>query len=361
MAFLDIFSKFTQQSTARPSRVLGIDIGSSSIKVVELEDRNDVITLTTYGEIQLGPYDQKDIGQTVMLTPKQEQAALVDIIRESAVKARNSVVAIPLSSSFVTVMEIDAALDEDIGPRVRVEARKYIPVPISDITLDWAEIELPEGEQEAGNKREVLLAAIQNDGLERLRTLMSNVNMPNQPSEIECFSVIRGLTSETEQNVAIIDFGAVSSKLYIAKQGLLQRMHRVRAGGAICTSRLSKTLDLPFVEAERIKRSVKNGDEHYRDVTKVHESCFERSLHEFRKVIDEHEERHKEELDAVFITGGPVQFSPLQNIAEEIIERKVIIADPFTKVAYPAFMDDKLTEIGPTFSVAIGAAMRAFE
>ena len=85
-----------QSNTAN---VVGIDIGSSSIKVVELEDRAGVITLLTYGEIQLGPYVEKSLGSAVQLNPKQEQAALVDVIRESAVKSGQAVFAMPLSSS----------------------------------------------------------------------------------------------------------------------------------------------------------------------------------------------------------------------------------------------------------------------
>lgn len=360
MALLDIFSSLTSSQKSNPAKVVGIDIGSSSIKVVELENRKDVITLTTYGEVQLGPYAHEELGQTVVLDAKQEQAALIDILRESAVKARNSVMAIPLSSSFVTIMDLTAKAEEDIGPRIRVEARKYIPIPISDVTLDWAEIELPKQEQDSG-KREVLLAAIQNDGLQRLRMLMSNASMPNQPSEIECFSTIRGLSEPEDEAVAMLDLGAVSSKLYISKQGLLHRMHRVRAGGAVVTSRLAKTLDIPFAEAELLKRRVQKGDERYRDVGKVHESCFERPLQEFRKVMDEFEKRHDTELKRVIITGGPVQFDGVSQLALDILERDIEIANPFKKVAYPAFMEDLLGQIGSTFTVALGAALRNFE
>src|SRR3989338_5254914 len=123
------------------NRVMGIDIGSSSIKVVEVQERDGVLTLTTYGELQLGPYADTEIGQSVTLDTKKEQQALVDVIRESAVKASSAVFAMPLASSFVTTIHFTADQEEDISSRVRVEARKYIPVPIGEVTLDWAEIE----------------------------------------------------------------------------------------------------------------------------------------------------------------------------------------------------------------------------
>ncbi len=108
----NIFSNLAAKSTDS-KRVVGIDIGSSSIKVVEVQDRSGVLTLTTYGELQLGPYADQAIGQSVTLEQKKEQQALVDVIRESAVKATNAVFAMPLALSFVTTINFKAEKKED--------------------------------------------------------------------------------------------------------------------------------------------------------------------------------------------------------------------------------------------------------
>ena len=123
------------------NNVVGIDVGSSSIKVVELEDKKGVITVTTYGELQLGPYAGKSVGESVNLTAKQEQEALVDVLRESAVSAKDAVFAMPLSSSFVTNVTLQAEPDADLSAMVRIEARKVIPASLSEVALDWAEVE----------------------------------------------------------------------------------------------------------------------------------------------------------------------------------------------------------------------------
>ena len=231
MDFSKLFARAATAKSKSGQRVVGIDVGSSSIKVVELQNRNEVVTLTTYGELQLGPYlDEGPIGSAVTLTPSLERQALIDILRESAVKARSAVFAMPLSASFVTVMNMNALPDEDISARVRVEARKYIPVPIADVTLDWAEVETSMAG--AVESRDILLAAIQNDALSRFKTLLQSVEFPAAPTEIECFSAIRGLYDPNQDDIAIIDIGAQSTKLYLVHKGLLQRVYRVRAGGA---------------------------------------------------------------------------------------------------------------------------------
>jgi type IV pilus assembly protein PilM len=359
MNFLNNLFSGLDSKNSDTSRVVGIDIGSSSIKVVEVQDREGVLTLTTYGELQLGPYTNQEIGQSVTLDQKKEQQALVDVIRESAVKANNGVFAMPLASSFVTTINFKANPKEDISSRVRVEARKYIPVPIGEVTLDWAEIDSVSSK--ANGQRDVLVAAIQNEALSRFKVLMQFVNLKEPPTEIECFSAIRGAYKSEETDIAIIDVGAISTKLYIARQGLLQRMHRVRAGGAIATKRIASTLELSFEEAELLKRNIKKEDANFSDVKRAHHTCYERTWQEFRQVIGEYEKTLLTKVEIVYITGGGSLFPTMKQDIEDTLQKNVVYVSPFNKVAYPAFMEDMITELGPTFHVALGSALRIFE
>jgi len=357
-SFGNLFSSLTKSSDSANS-VVGIDVGSSSIKVVELQESNGIISLTTYGELQLGPYVDMEVGQSVILDPKKEQQALVDILRESAVKAKHAVFAMPLSSSFVTTINLTSGPDEDISSRIRVEARKYIPVPISEVTLDWAEIDSFNTDDKT--QRDVLVAAIQNEALNRFKVLMQFVNLKEPPTEIECFSSIRGAYNETEKDIAIIDVGAVSTKLYIARSGLLQRMHRIRAGGAIATKRIAGTLELSFEESEILKRSVRKEDNNFREIQRIHHSCYERAWEECLLFIREYEDTVSTKLHKVYLTGGGSIFPTTKSSVESVLQRDLSVVNTFDKVSYPAFMEDIVTELAPTFHVALGAAMRVYE
>lgn len=342
------------------NQVVGIDFGSSAIKVVELENRKGTISLATYGELQLGPYVSKDVGQSVSLEPKREQAALIDILREAAVKTKNGVFAMPLGSSFVT--NITFAVDETVNleSRVRVEARKVIPVSLSEVTLDWAEVEADKNTKNP-DERSVLIAAIQNDALQRFRVLMQFVGLETPPTEIECFSAIRSMHSSDEPDFAIIDIGAVSSKMYIAHNGLLARMHRVRAGGAIATKQIASLLESNFEAAEIRKRSVTRDDSDFLDVQRAHHSCYDRAFTEFKQVLAEYQLRSGIAIKTIHIAGGGSLFSGIQSKLQDVMGIDVIKAHPFGKVAYPAFMEDTMFSIGPSFVVAVGAALREFE
>lgn len=365
-SFKDIFSSLT--AGAGSSGVVGIDIGSSSIKVVELEDRKGVLTLVTYGELQLGPYANKSVGESTTLSPKQEQEALIDVIRESAVKARAAVFAMPLSSSFVTNVTIQAEADADLSALVRVEARKVIPASLSEITLDWAEVDGADKKEDKQEKkqvgdipRRVLIAAIQNVALERFKILMQFAGIKQPPTEIECFSTVRALYDSGEQTLVVIDIGASAAKLYIAKNGLLMRMHRIRAGGAIATEKISKDMGITFEEAELKKQTLSRKDADFASVQKMHHSSYERTFREFRQVMREYEQKNNVTLDTVYLSGGGALFPGTDTLLHEALNKEVFVANPFRKVAYPAFMQDTMKEIGPSFTVALGAALRAFE
>lgn len=356
--FSNLFSSVVGK-TSNKGRVVGIDLGSSSVKVVEIESRSNVLTLTTYGEIQLGPYANQSVGEVVNLEVKQEQQALVDILRESAIKAINGVFAMPLSSSFVTTIHFETSPEEDLGPKIRVEARKYIPVPINEVTLDWAEIS--DKSNKSKHARDVLVAAIQNSALTRFKSLMQFVNLNEPLTEIECFSTIRATFDKEKKHVAIIDIGAISTKLFLAKNGLLQRMHRVRAGGALATKRIAETQDSSFEEAEKLKRSIERGNPVYGQVVRAHHSIYERPFLEYKQVIREYEETIGDKIETIYLAGSGSLFPGFKQLVADTLQCEVRFLDPFIKVSYPAFMEDMVPELGPTFHVALGAALRAFE
>jgi len=357
--FKNILSSFTSATSQRPQKVVGIDVGSSSIKVVELEETEKAIMLRTYGELQLGPYAGKALGESAKLEQETLTEALVDVMRESSVTAKDGVLTIPLSASFVTVIPLETTADETIESKLRIEARKYIPVPLSDVTLDWAV--LHEYGNDDARVHEVLLAAIQNDAYERYQSLMRAVKMVSQPSEVEVFSTIRSVQQSDDTMKAVIDLGAETNKLYIVRDGSLERIHRVYDGGATCTRRIADMLEVSFEDAENLKRTYRQGGDRARDIYRAYTSSIERSIQEFKRVIEQYETRQGEQLGGVVLTGGGASFPGVSQYAGDLLARPVTHAAPFDKVAYPAFMEDTLNEIGVSFATALGAALRPFE
>ena len=362
MAFTlkNILSSFQGVTATEKKRdIVGIDIGTSSVKVVEIEQFETTIRLKTYGELQLGPYVSAPLGSAVRLPVEARTKAIVDILRESNVESKQGVMTLPLADSFVTTISLVAQEREDIGPRVHVEARKHIPVPLSEVELEWVEVEPLANTPKS--VREVLLAVIQKSAIAESKSILSSISMTSQQPEIELFSALRAATKETDTSVAVIDLGAQTSKLYISEGGFLRRIHRVRVGGASATDRIASSLAVSFEEAENQKRNARPDTQYFADIKKVMVATYEKPMQEFKRVIDQYEIRSGTALSRIVIMGGGVSFYDFSSFVSYALDRKVEKANPFTKIAYPAFMEDALTEIAPVFGVALGAALRPFE
>ena len=133
----DIFSGLSANTN---KSVLGIDIGSSSIKVVQLKRKGARAVLETYGELSLGPYATSPVGTATLLPEDKIVEALHDLLTEKEVNITTNLcgIAIPFSSSLMSVIELPEVPPKKLAEMVPLEARKYIPVPISEVTLDWS-------------------------------------------------------------------------------------------------------------------------------------------------------------------------------------------------------------------------------
>jgi type IV pilus assembly protein PilM len=357
-----IFSQLKQlkkEPVVSVKGVTGIDFGASSVKIVDVQLLDEVLTLKTYGELQLGPYLQQDLGASVDLPIAKRIEALIDVIREAEAGARNGVLALPLSGSFVTIIPIEAKKQEDISSRVPVEARKYIPVPITDVQLEWTEVTAAQHQE--GDPRDVLIAAIQNETITEMNALMSAIQLVSQPAEIEIFSALRALAKAEDTSIAIIDIGARTSKLYIANNGIVHRIHRVQVGGSNATAAIAARLNISFSDAEKKKRLYAPEDSNAEEIKKTMAQTFDRVFEEFKRVISQYEMHSGAPIPRIVLTGGASTFYDFLPYAQYHLDHAVERANPFTKVAYPAFLEDTIAEIGPLFSVALGAALRPFE
>src|SRR3989338_2789059 len=126
-------------SALQPSAdsVIGIDVGSAYLKVVQLRRKSGRAVLETYGSLALGPYAGLEIGRATHLPTQKISEALRDLMREAHVTSSHAGVAIPFEASLVTPIEMMVTSERELETAVPIEARKYVPVPISEVNLDW--------------------------------------------------------------------------------------------------------------------------------------------------------------------------------------------------------------------------------
>lgn len=340
--------------------VLGIDIGSSSLKVVQLREERGVVVLETYGELALGPYGKAAVGQATNLPADTIAKTLKDLIREANVTTVDCGVSIPASRSLLAFVELPKRdSQEEQKTIIELEARKYIPVPVSEVQLDW--FILPTSKEKDATKKpvvQVLLVAVHNDEIKLLENVVTGAGVEATFYEIEIFSTIRSVVDEPTKPVMIIDIGAGSTKVYVVEQNVVGLSHAIPHGGQDVTRAIAATSGVDVSHAEQTKKKVGFTEIDKDNLQESMESVYSNIFGEAHRVLSQFEIEHHRAVATIVLTGGGGVTKGLSNYAKRFFAVETRVADPFAKVQAPAFMRPVLQEIGPEFSVAVGIALR---
>jgi len=350
--------------------VMGVDIGMSAIKIVQIKKKKGRAVLETYGELSVGPYAGIDIGRAASLPPEKAIEALKDLMREANITTKLCGIAVPLPSSFITLIKLPAVDEKRLTEIVPIEARKYIPLPISEVLLDWWVIpnddSLPPtigasgSAEQAGQKTiDVLIVAIHNEALQKYSLMAQGSGIQPSFFEIELFSSLRAALVPGVQSQAVLDMGAATTKLFIIDRGVLKVSHTVNRGSQDITLAISKSLNIPVAEAENLKRTYGlRPNTAHQDLPEVITLTLDYIFYEANRVILNYEKKYNKPIGKIVLSGGGSLLKGYEELASKNFQTEVAQADPFQKLETPAFLQDTLRDGGPEFTVAIGLALR---
>jgi len=352
---------------------VGIDIGSSMIKIVEIKKKNGKAMLETYGAISLCPYGELEIGRVTNLPADKIIEALKEVLKDSGVTTKSSALSIPVQSSLVFVVELPSQIKEsEIDGIIKTEARKYIPVPMTEISLDYfilpkkepsfEESHNPDMPATPSEKIEVLVVAIQNDAISKFRSIVSGTEIEADFFEVEIFSSIRSNFEHELSPVLLMDFGASHTKLSIVEFGMIKSFHTINRGGADISESISKSLNIPFPKAEEMKKEFgifENPSE--KNLAEVIQLHLDYIFSETNGVLLGYEKKYGRTISKVILTGGGSLLKGMKEVASNNFKAEVEMGRPFSKVGAPAFLEKVLEATGPEFAVAVGLALRKLQ
>lgn len=356
-------------STKKSKSVIGIDVGSSSLKVVQLRREGGTAVLETYGELALGPYSGGEVGTATNLPAAKITESLKDLLREANVTTNEAGVSIPFSRSLLTLVTLPYRENPDEQKTIiELEARKYIPVPVSEVQLDWFILPqpIPEGGKdalkEAPQKVDVLLVAVHNDELKLLEQVVTGAELQATFYEIEIFSTIRSVVDEPVKPVLVLDIGASATKVYVVEHGVVALSHNIPKGGQDVTRTIAAANSMTIQKAEILKKEhgfrAAGASSYDRSTIEL---VFSRIFEEAKRAMMQYEAGESKSISTLILTGGGGVTKELGAYAKSFFSLDVQVADPFSKTQTPAFMQPVLKEIGPEFAVAVGLALRKLE
>ncbi len=352
--------------------VIGIDIGASAIKVVQVKKEAGRAILETYGSLSVAPYAEGVIGQVMPISEEGLVRALNDLFKEANVTTKNSAMSIPASSSLVFLVELPGNVTEKELPQIiHNEARRYIPVPITEVAIDWwlvpkrplddmtDDSAKPTEQELKEEKTKVLVAAIHNEALDKYKGLVNDAKLSTDFFEIEMFGSVRSTIGQDLGTIMLLDMGASKTKISIVDRGVIQDFHIINRGSHDLTTSLVAGLSIPFAEAEDTKKEygLKDNPKHPK-ASGIIRTGLDYIFFEAGNVVLNYEKKYNRSIGKVVLIGGGVLLSGILSVAKEKFNTEVTLGNPFERIQAPAFLENVLAESGPEFGVAAGLALR---
>lgn len=361
------FSKIKDFFSFRKKSFLGVDIGTSAIRLVELSKKKGNINLTNYGEISSSAFKKRPFRifykNTISLSNKEIAEAIRSILEEANIETREVSFAIPDFASFFTSFQIPTMSEDEIPQAIQYEVRPYVPLPVNEVALDWIII----SGQPSSTPLKVLVVAIPNDVVAQYQEIAQMAELELKTLESEVFALARTVNKNSENKddakkvLGLIDIGARSSTCSVIDSGLLKSSHSFQLGGNELSEIVAKSLNIDYNRGEELKVQSglvpKNKEEIRKILTPLIDSILEEAKETFRHFFVE----EGKEVEKVVLAGGVSLMPGFKEYCSTSFGKPAVILNPFFNIGYPKVLAKNLQEMGPSYAIAIGLALKGLE
>jgi type IV pilus assembly protein PilM len=345
---------------SKQKQLVGLDIGSSSIKAVELKNGRQGYELVSYG---MEPLVQDTVVDGAIMDAPLVAAGISNIFDRQKIKNKN--VATSVSGHSVIVkprVPLPLMTEEELYDRIQTEASQHIPFDIADVNLSYQHMD------SVDSQMEVLLVAVKKDKILNHTNVLAQAGKTPIVVDIDAFALQNcfeyNYDPDPAQTVALLNVGASVMNINIVRGGMPLFTRDVSVGGNQYTDALQKELDLSFDDAERLKKG-----EAIAGVTDEHRGTIVRSVSdililEIQKTFDFFRATASgESIQRIYVAGGTARVPGIVDLLREEFAVPVEEIYPFRKVVInPArHNEDEIRELAPRLAIAVGLALRSFD
>jgi len=345
--------------------MVGLDIGSSSIKAIELKKVKKGYQVSAFATESLGPDAVVD-GAIV------DASGVADSIKRTmtAGKFKPKTIATGVSGHSVIVKRVvlPAASAEEVDASIQFDAEQYIPFEISEVNMDYQIVGTAGSAQTANDDpaTEVLLVVAKKDKIQNHTNVISLAGKQPEIVDIDAFALQNAFEANysprSNETIALLNIGASLMNINITKGGMPLFIRDVSVGGNQYTDILQKELSLNFQEAEDLKLGRGAGPESEM-VQPLLESITDMLIMEVQKTFDFFRETYPNEaISRVLISGGTSRVAGLAVKIQEVFGHPTEVLNPFKSISMGPRVDAaRITSLGPALAVAVGLALRGFD
>lgn len=341
------------------SYFLGIDFGTSLIKVVELRLDGEQPVLSNYGQVDLARLKKGTVsdGNTY---DDEVVLYLKALLERFHAKSDASYVAMPAFIGLISLIELPEMNEDELKEAIPFEAHKYIPSSLDEVALSWEVVGRREATDDKSAAMEVLLVAALKKEVERYRRYIKEANLEMTFLELETFSLARSVVGNDPGLFMVIDIGSRTTNLVLVDEGVVKMSRNIDTGGKNITHTLTESLHVTVERAEALKKS----DKDFLNVLPgaLTFPTLDIIADEAIRMLESHKTKYPDKTCAsVLLSGGSASLTGLVQYYSKAFKLPVSIGDPWRRIKHEDAAREDIERLGTSFSVALGLALAGID
>lgn len=340
--------------------LIGLDIGSNSIKIVELKRGKNKFELVNMGIAPLSP-------DVIVDGALMNSGAIVEAITglTGNLKIKTKLVATSISGTSVIIKKISLPVmtRQELQENIQWEAEQYIPFDINDVNVDFHI--LGEAGEEQG-KMGVILVAAKKDLVNDYTGVINEAGLTPMCVDIDAFAAGNAFEfnypDRMNEIIALVNIGASVSNINVIKNGVSTFVRDITSGGNAVTEMIQKNLGIQYEEAEKMKRAGQGDSDEIvpQEVSDIIKQVSQTIAGEVARSLDFYSATNVDDrISKIYLSGGMALTAGLDTVIERTVGYPVEVMNPFNNITLGKKVDaEQLAKIAPELAVAVGLAMR---
>jgi type IV pilus assembly protein PilM len=356
--FTDVFNFFKGRA------VLGVDIGTASIKIAEISEKSGTLNLTNYGILETKDYlnhPNKAIQTSSLPIEERETTDLLKmLLGEMKTKTNLAIASIPSFASFGTVIDMPLMSREETAKAVTFQAPQYIPMPVAETLIDWFKIDEFTGDSRQ-KFQHIFVIGISRKLIQKYKDIFRGAGLRLVSLEFDALAATRALVDDGDDETVIVDIGAEETEIFIASKGHVEYVGGTDYSGIHLTQSVARSLGITTLRAEELKRRrglSSEGPES--ELSTLTIPFLDVIIQEVNHVKEVYHRRYGREVKKVMLVGGGANLIGIERYF--VRQTGLIETQPniFRKVSYQLNLEPVLRQLTNEFPTAVGLAERYF-
>lgn len=340
---------------------LGVDLGTTAIKIAEISSGRGQAELNNYGILETHGHLER-INSAIQtgslkIIEKDTIELLKMLLKEGNFGTKEAVASIPSFSAFTTLLEIPQMSNVEIVKTMQYQVEQYIPLPISEVAIDWFKVGQRQDDQ-GFVKDQILLISIPNDLIQGYKNIFRICGLKLSSLEVETVSLARALSVDSGIPALIVDIGSRSTNIIAVEGDALKYAYQTDFASANLTQSIASGLGINTRRAEKIKntKGLLGGEDS--ELSTLMEPFLDAIINEIKRVKNKYEQSFSSEIKKIILCGSGAKLMGIDKYFQKEINLPVEIGNALATIKYPSEFEPLVKEVSPTLAVAVGLALR---